>query len=220
MIRTAIDAAPRSGPTEASAPRSASPAAARGCSTPASSCFGTAGFAATGVKDVCRAAGLTDRYFYESFRDGRALFLAVFDAVTDELFAAVAAAVADAEPDAEEQLRAAIGTFLRALADDPRSARVVFAEAAAAGPEAARTCARRCAASPSSSAATARAHLPQDAAASELARARAVAGRHARARRRRVAGRRARHADRAGRRPLPDPVPGALHGELPQTDRS
>src|SRR4029077_5184552 len=29
--------------------------------------FGTRGYATTGVKDVCREAGLTDRYFYESF---------------------------------------------------------------------------------------------------------------------------------------------------------
>lgn len=100
-------------------------------------CFGTTGFAGTGVKDVCRAAGLTDRYFYESFTDGRALFLAVFDEVCEALFAAVAEAVLAVAPAAEEQLRAAIGTFLHALADDPRRARVVFAEAAAAGPDAA-----------------------------------------------------------------------------------
>lgn len=99
--------------------------------------FGTVGFAGTGVKDVCRAAGLTDRYFYESFKDGRALFLAVFDAVTDALFAEVAGAVLAVAPVAEDQLRAAIGTFLGALAEDPRRARVVFSEAAAAGPEAA-----------------------------------------------------------------------------------
>ncbi len=99
-------------------------------------CFGTVGVAGTGVKDVCRAAGLTDRYFYESFKDGRALFLAVFDAVTEELFAAVASAVIAVPAVPEDQLRAAIGTFLQALADDPRRARVVFAEAAAAGPDA------------------------------------------------------------------------------------
>lgn len=123
-------------------------------------CFGTAGFAATGVKDVCRAAGLTDRYFYESFKDSRALFLSVFDDVTDALFTAVADAVLAAGPDAQGQLRAAIGTFLGALADDPRRTRVVFSEAAAAGPEAAghmRATLRRFTALVD---ATARAHLP------------------------------------------------------------
>src|SRR5690348_11547753 len=74
--------------------------------------FGTQGFSATGVKDVCREAGLTDRYFYESFGDGRELFLAVFDRLTDELFSAVATAVARSGADPERQLRDAIGTFV------------------------------------------------------------------------------------------------------------
>jgi AcrR family transcriptional regulator len=99
-------------------------------------CFGTRGFAATGVKDLCRTARLTDRYFYESFRDSRALFLAVFDAATEALFVAVAEAVLAAPDDAEAKIEAAIGTFLRALAADPRLTRVVFSEPPAAGPEA------------------------------------------------------------------------------------
>jgi AcrR family transcriptional regulator len=99
--------------------------------------FGTRGFAATGVKDVCREAGLTDRYFYESFSDSEALFLAVFDRLTDELFEAVAVAVVDAGEDAERQLRSAITVFIRALAADARKPRVLFTEAAAAGPAAA-----------------------------------------------------------------------------------
>ena len=122
--------------------------------------FGTRGFAATGVKDICREAGLTDRYFYESFRDSRELFLAVFDRVTDELFGAVAAAVAESGGEPERELRDAIGTFLGALAADARKPRVLFAEAAAAGPEAAahmRATLRRFAALV---AATARPHLP------------------------------------------------------------
>jgi AcrR family transcriptional regulator len=122
--------------------------------------FGTRGFAASGVKDLCREAGVTDRYFYESFGDSRELFLAVFDRLTDELFGAVAAAVAQSGGDPEGQLRDAIGTFVGRLTDDPRKPRVLFAEAAAAGPEAAahmRATLRRFAALV---AATARPHLP------------------------------------------------------------
>ena len=122
--------------------------------------FGTRGFAASGVKDLCREAGVTDRYFYESFGDSRELFLAVFDRLTDELFGAVAAAVAQSGGDPESQLRDAIGTFVGQLADDPRKPRVLFAEAAAAGPEAAahmRATLRRFGALV---AATARTHLP------------------------------------------------------------
>lgn len=124
--------------------------------------FGTRGFATTGVKDICRQAGLTDRYFYESFNDGGELFLAVFDRLTDELFRAVAAAVAESGGDPERELRTAIGTFVHALAADSRKPRVLFTEAAAAGADAAahmRTTLRRFAALV---AATARRHVPPE----------------------------------------------------------
>src|SRR4051794_2553571 len=122
--------------------------------------FGTRGYATTGVKDVCRQAGLTDRYFYESFNDGADLFLAVFDRLTEELFAVVVEAVAEAGEDPEAQLRMAIGAFVHALAADSRKPRVLFTEAAAAGLDAAahmRTTLRRFA---ELVAATARRHVP------------------------------------------------------------
>ena len=122
--------------------------------------FGTRGFASTGVKDVCCEAGLTDRYFYESFNDSGALFLAVFDRLTDELFEAVATAAVAAGGDPERQLHDAIAAFVQALAADPRKTRVIFAEPAAAGPAAAahmRTTLRRFA---GLVAATARQHVP------------------------------------------------------------
>lgn len=124
--------------------------------------FATEGYTATGVKDVCRAAGVTDRYFYESFSDRKELFLAVFDDSVDRLFTAVATAVAAAGPDPTAQLRAAIGTFLRAVTQDARTPRLVFSEPAAVGPEAEqrmRLTLRRFARLAS---ATAEAHVPGD----------------------------------------------------------
>jgi AcrR family transcriptional regulator len=95
--------------------------------------YGTRGYVATGVKDVCRQAGLTDRYFYESFRNSEELFTAVFDRTTGELLQLVATAVAGVEPEPEQQVRAAIGSFVRGLDEDPRKSRVIFVETASAG---------------------------------------------------------------------------------------
>src|SRR3979409_1941918 len=88
-------------------------------------CYGPDGYAATGVKDVSRQAGLTHRYFYESFEDSEALFLAVFDSVMAELLEGSANAIMAAEPDLEAQLRASVTAFLTAFANDPRRARIV-----------------------------------------------------------------------------------------------
>jgi AcrR family transcriptional regulator len=90
--------------------------------------FGCDGFAATGVKDVCRDAGLTDRYFYESFANREALLLAVFDAAAEDLLARTAAAVAAAPPTAAARVQAAVAAFVRALAEDRQRARVLFVE--------------------------------------------------------------------------------------------
>ena len=87
------------------------------------------------MKDVCRAAGLTDRYFYESFRDGGELYAAALDRTTEELLALVARRVAEAPAEPDAQARAAIDAFVRALAEDPRKARLIFADAAAADVE-------------------------------------------------------------------------------------
>jgi len=45
--------------------------------------FGTQGFRAATVRGVCAAAGLTDRYFYESFASLEALLAAVYCSVRD-----------------------------------------------------------------------------------------------------------------------------------------
>lgn len=82
------------------------------------------------VRGVCREAGLSPRYFYESFRDLEALHGAVLDRIVAEASAAVLAGVA-AEPagDFHSKARAAIDTFVRYLTDDPRRVRVVAVEA-------------------------------------------------------------------------------------------
>lgn len=92
--------------------------------------LGTEGSSGTTVRSVCAHARLNPRYFYESFADLDALVLAVFDAVAADTTRAILAAAATGSPeDPRAAARAAIGTFVRHVTDDPRVARVLFAEA-------------------------------------------------------------------------------------------
>jgi AcrR family transcriptional regulator len=91
--------------------------------------MGTEGWSATSVRAVCREAGLTPRFFYESFDDLDALAVAVFDDISVQATAAILDAVQDAPPEPAAQAHAAIATFVDQLTHDPRRARVAFAEA-------------------------------------------------------------------------------------------
>jgi AcrR family transcriptional regulator len=91
--------------------------------------IGESGWQSTTVRAVCAEAGLTERYFYESFDDREALLLAVFDQVIADVAAAILGAVEDAPMDAEARARAAIGAFVDLVADDPGRARVMLVEA-------------------------------------------------------------------------------------------
>jgi AcrR family transcriptional regulator len=91
--------------------------------------IGTEGWSATSVRAVCRRAGLTPRFFYESFEDLDALAVAVFDDIAVRATAAILDAVRNAPADPAAQAHAAIATFVDELTQDPRRARVAFAEA-------------------------------------------------------------------------------------------
>ncbi|WP_320673153.1 TetR/AcrR family transcriptional regulator [Patulibacter defluvii] len=100
--------------------------------------IGGEGWAATTVRGVCERARLTPRYFYEQFADLDALAVAVFDEAFARTTASVVAAIAAAPDAIESRVRAAIEAAFRDLTDDPRRARLLFAEAYATGPLAAR----------------------------------------------------------------------------------
>ncbi len=76
------------------------------------------------VRAICAEAGLTARYFYESFADKDVFVEAVFDEVTAELAATTQAAVAAAP--ASEQNRAGIANIVRTIAGDARIGRLLF----------------------------------------------------------------------------------------------
>ena len=90
---------------------------------------GSEGWQAATVRAVCARARLTPRYFYESFESRDALLLALFDELAAEAAGRVLAAVNAAPDEAEAKSRAAVAAFVDLLVEDPRKARVLFAEA-------------------------------------------------------------------------------------------
>jgi AcrR family transcriptional regulator len=69
------------------------------------------------VRAVCRLAGLTERYFYESFADRDEFIRAVYDDVCTRAMSALTAA---ATP------RAAVEQFVAMMVDDPARGRVLL----------------------------------------------------------------------------------------------
>ncbi|SFP60136.1 TetR/AcrR family transcriptional regulator [Sphingomonas rubra] len=90
--------------------------------------YGERGYRQTTVTAVCRAAGLTPRYFYEAFAGSEALLLATLQEVSDYVAQHVAAAVVGVDGTPDERLRALLAAYYRLLRDDPASARVFLSE--------------------------------------------------------------------------------------------
>jgi AcrR family transcriptional regulator len=83
------------------------------------------------VRGVCTEAGLTPRYFYESFTSTDELAAAVFETVIGDAAEVVGDALAGAEPEARSRSRATVEAFVSFAVDDPRRARILFVEGAA-----------------------------------------------------------------------------------------
>ena len=91
--------------------------------------FGEKGFHPSTVRDVCKEAKLTSRYFYESFDSMEALFRSVYGAISRQLMQATIVALAQCPPDPEKLSEAAIRAFLEFIQEDPRRARVGLIDA-------------------------------------------------------------------------------------------
>ncbi len=100
--------------------------------------FGTKGFHATTVREVCVAAHLTERYFYESFKSMRELFLAVYGELREALMAKTLQALQQAEPTPLGLLDPAIRVFLVFIQSDPRVGRIFLVDALSIDSEVAR----------------------------------------------------------------------------------
>lgn len=92
--------------------------------------YGTQGFFSVTVRDVCAEAKLTERYFYESFKNSEQLFKAIYMQLIEQQQQVVMSAVMQSAGLSHAQMiRAGLTVFLRSLQEDPRMARILFIDA-------------------------------------------------------------------------------------------
>lgn len=96
--------------------------------------FGTKGYQATSVRAVCREAGLSERYFYESFANTEALLVGVYQRCTDKMHDEILVAMATGDRRAstamealEQVVRTTLDAFYASVSD-PRVLRVCWLE--------------------------------------------------------------------------------------------
>lgn len=94
--------------------------------------MGSEGVAATTMRATCRQAGLTERYFYESFESRDDLVLAVFDDVVLGARDALLGALAAGPEDPKLLARHVVKAFTGYVAKDRRRGRIMFVESQSA----------------------------------------------------------------------------------------
>lgn len=99
--------------------------------------FGTNGYAATSIEQLCAAAGISTRNFYEEFRTREALLIALHDDVNARALTAVGAAIADIDPlDLERRASAGVAAYFEVMTSDRRWARIALVESVGVSAEA------------------------------------------------------------------------------------
>jgi AcrR family transcriptional regulator len=97
--------------------------------------FGTQGYAATSVEELCRTAYVSTRNFYEEFENREAVLFALGDRLVGEAYEAMVSATIEDGPDRiVREARARVGALAHALLDDPRRARIAFIESLGVSP--------------------------------------------------------------------------------------
>lgn len=89
---------------------------------------GTSGYGSARVKDICAQAGLSERYFYESFANREELMIALFNQLIDQIRLRSAEARQEPMVDRLAAARIQLKTYISFMLDDPRNARVIFVE--------------------------------------------------------------------------------------------
>lgn len=90
--------------------------------------YGSLGFRQTSVKSICSEAGLTERYFYESFSNSEDLLLAAYHAITTGLLNELTQAVERIDGNRSERVRIMLHAYFSLLKREPAAARIILVE--------------------------------------------------------------------------------------------
>ncbi|MEV5647660.1 TetR/AcrR family transcriptional regulator [Nocardia sp. NPDC052254] len=92
--------------------------------------FAERGYPNCSLSDVCAAAGLSRRQFYEEFATREDVLVAAYDRIQDEAAAAVTAALTEAGalPVGRAALTTVLTAYLNSIDSDPYRAKVAFVE--------------------------------------------------------------------------------------------
>ncbi len=91
--------------------------------------IGRDGYAATSIDAVCREAGLTKRYFYESFASSEELLVESYRAVTRQFLASIMQATTPYLGDSRKLVRAGLQQTFSFVKKNPDKARLIMVEA-------------------------------------------------------------------------------------------
>jgi AcrR family transcriptional regulator len=97
--------------------------------------FGSTGYRAATVRQVCAEAGLTERYFYESFARKDDLFVAVYVLVMVRIGEAMRSALESANASAEAKARALLEAYFGTIERDPGLGRILLIDVLTVGTE-------------------------------------------------------------------------------------
>ncbi len=93
--------------------------------------FTANGYANAKVQDICKVAGLTQRYFYESFPNKEVLLGALVERIAGDGLAATAAALAETNRPVTELAHDGLKALIDNLVADPRRGQVLLVESVA-----------------------------------------------------------------------------------------
>tara|TARA_R110001592_G_scaffold23259_5_gene91393 strand:- start:11615 stop:12271 length:657 start_codon:yes stop_codon:yes gene_type:complete len=91
--------------------------------------IGREGYAATSIDAICHEAGLTKRYFYESFSNSDQLLVEAYLTVTEEYLSTIMLATRPHLEDSRKLVRAGLKQAFRFVKDNPDKARLIMIEA-------------------------------------------------------------------------------------------